>query len=64
MPIFEFKCEDCNHCFEKLFFRGDEKHIVCPECGGKKVQKVMSTSNFIGSGLGVACGAGPGNGFS
>jgi putative FmdB family regulatory protein len=64
MPIYEFKCEDCKHCFEKLVFRGDEKYIVCPECGGEKTQKMMSTSSFIGSGLGSACAAGSSGGFS
>lgn len=64
MPIYEFKCETCEHCFEKLFFEGDEKYVACPECGGKKLTKMMSTSSFIGSGLGSACGPGSSGGFS
>ena len=58
MPIYEFKCENCGHDFEKLVFKGDEKFVTCPECGGKKIEKLMSTSSFIGSGLGSVCSAG------
>lgn len=64
MPIYEFKCEACDCCFEKLVFRGDEKYVACPECGGTRLQKLMSTAGFIGSGLGTACGAGSSGGFS
>jgi putative FmdB family regulatory protein len=66
MPIYEFQCETCDHCFEKLVFKGDEKNVVCPECGGTQVKKMMSSSCFIGSGLdaGSTCGAGSGGGFS
>jgi putative FmdB family regulatory protein len=61
MPIYEFKCEACDHQFEKLVFKGDEKFITCPECGGKDLEKMMSTANAIGAGLGAACSSG---GFS
>ena len=63
MPIYEFKCKNCDHCFEKLVFKGDEKYITCPECGAAQVEKLMSTASFIGAGLGSpgACGSG---GFS
>jgi putative FmdB family regulatory protein len=61
MPIYEFECKTCDHQFEKLVFKGDEKFITCPECDGKDLEKMMSTANAIGAGLGSACGAG---GFS
>jgi putative FmdB family regulatory protein len=31
MPIYTFKCVECNHEFEKLVPRGRE--VYCPECG-------------------------------
>jgi len=64
MPIYEFKCEACDHCFEKLVFKGDETIVTCPECGEKNLEKMMSTSSFIGYGLGATCGAGSSGGFS
>ena len=34
MPIYEYQCEKCGHCFENLMFAGDdENHFRCPACG-------------------------------
>ncbi len=44
MPIFEFRCSDCNGGFEEYFHRsltGEEK-IVCPHCGSENVVKKLS----------------------
>lgn len=41
MPIFEFHCAKCGHDFESLVLSNNEK-VCCPECGGKKVDKLMS----------------------
>ncbi|MEE9609889.1 MAG: zinc ribbon domain-containing protein [Desulfatiglandales bacterium] len=40
MPVYEYKCEKCDHIFEKLLFHEDEK-VLCPKCAGG-VQKLMS----------------------
>lgn len=40
MPIYEYTCEGCQHDFE-LLIRGDERP-VCPDCGGKKLEKRFS----------------------
>ncbi|MFZ7127083.1 MAG: FmdB family zinc ribbon protein [Desulfobacterales bacterium] len=42
MPLYEFQCEVCGCCFEKLIFRSDTDPVVCPDCGEKKVKRVMS----------------------
>lgn len=57
MPIFEFECSECGETFEELVRSAavvDE--VVCPCCGGKHVQKKISTfaskisgSNFVSS---------------
>ncbi|PKN70581.1 MAG: FmdB family transcriptional regulator [Deltaproteobacteria bacterium HGW-Deltaproteobacteria-10] len=48
MPIFEFKCKKCKTVFEELIFSAaDEKKTVCPKCGSKKSDKLMSV--FAGS---------------
>jgi putative FmdB family regulatory protein len=40
MPIFEYRCNNCNSRFE-LLVRSDEK-ISCPECHGEKTTKLFS----------------------
>lgn len=40
MPIYEYRCADCGHEFEKLVRRG----IVpaCPSCGAARVERRLS----------------------
>jgi len=64
MPIYEYKCKECEHCFEKLVFAGDKESIECPECGTRQVDKLMSCSSFMDSGIGKACSSGTNSGFS
>jgi putative FmdB family regulatory protein len=45
MPIYEYRCENCNHNFECLVF-GSEKP-VCTSCSSKKVVKLMSACGFV-----------------
>ncbi len=64
MPIYEYKCEKCESCFEKLVFTGDKESVECPECGTKQVKKLMSCASFMDSGIGGACTSGTSSGFS
>ncbi len=48
MPIYEFKCKDCNSEFELLLFSGEE--AVCPQCKSKNLQKKVSKVSFTVSG--------------
>ena len=33
MPIYEFRCLECGHLFEKLFLDASEQiELICPEC--------------------------------
>lgn len=44
MPIFEYKCQDCEAKFEKLILReGAEAELVCPECGQAHLRRELST---------------------
>jgi len=57
MPIFEYKCANCDHSFE-LLLRSKETP-ECPRCGSKKLVKLMSRFNSNISGgkeaLGGTC---------
>jgi len=62
MPIYEYQCEKCNHNFEKLVFSSSDETLECPECGFKKVKKLMSSASIINGGAG--CSTGNTSGFS
>jgi putative FmdB family regulatory protein len=55
MPIYEYQCEGCGHCFERLTFAGDEDgRLRCPVCKGQKVRKQVScASRLSGGGRGL-----------
>ncbi len=55
MPIYEYQCAKCDQHFEKLVYASDEGHVTCPECGAEQVEKMISFSSFMSSGLGRAC---------
>jgi putative FmdB family regulatory protein len=70
MPIFEYRCLDCEKDFEKLV-RASDPALVCPHCGGAHLNKKLSAFAAVtGGALSVpgapapcgACGhpAGPG----
>jgi putative FmdB family regulatory protein len=68
MPIFEFQCSKCDCRFEKYQSGGGESgKVECPQCGGKKVEKVFSlfsaqcASGSTGTAPAGGCGSG---GFS
>jgi len=47
MPIFEFKCIDCEEFFQVLFMSGDDtKEIKCPKCSSSAVGRVVSSTNY------------------
>jgi putative FmdB family regulatory protein len=64
MPIYEYRCLNCDIPFEKLCFRGDEQPVVCPKCGSNETKKRLSSGGFMNaSGLGPCSGTGT-KGFS
>jgi putative FmdB family regulatory protein len=43
MPLYEFCCDKCEHVIERLCRVGSNgKDLACPECGGKKLRRLMS----------------------
>ena len=54
MPIYEYKCDECNHQFEKIQKFSDKPLDQCPECEYFTLHRVPSyTSSFRIGGLGV-----------
>ncbi|MBW2020663.1 MAG: zinc ribbon domain-containing protein [Deltaproteobacteria bacterium] len=43
MPIYEYRCPDCGHTFERLQSLQEGAVATCPECGNP-AKKVMSAS--------------------
>jgi len=64
MPIYEYECESCEHCFEQLVFASDDRKVTCPECGKTKVRKLISCTSLLGDSTGGNCGSGSSAGFS
>ena len=56
MPIYEYQCKSCCHCFEKLLLSANEPAPSCPECQCPDVEKLMSAS--FGRAHGIPTGSG------
>ena len=53
MPIYEYKCEKCNHELELIQKLSDEPLVICPECKKKSLKKILSVGSFRINGKGV-----------
>lgn len=64
MPIYEYRCEPCDHTFETLV-RGQGDTAHCPKCGGIDLAKQFSvpaaaqTNGGKSSSLPICSPAGP-----
>lgn len=52
MPLYEYRCDACEHRFEVIQRFSDDPIAVCPSCGGGPVVKLLSSPaiQFKGSG--------------
>lgn len=41
MPIYEYQCNKCQCCFEKLVF-GSNPEVLCPDCSSTDTAKRLS----------------------
>ena len=41
MPIYEYRCRDCNHDFEK-YVHGPATKVACPSCASGDVMRKLS----------------------
>ena len=45
MPIYEFRCLECNECFEFLIMNKKEQvELRCPKCKSEEFERVLSVS--------------------
>ena len=56
MPIFEYVCETCHHCFEYLVCSSEDPKPECPQCSDKKVKKIMSAGCVRPKGISTGSG--------
>lgn len=52
MPIYEFKCQACDHVFERLQKLSDADPTDCPECGASQVRRQLTAPAFRLAGSG------------
>ncbi len=52
MPIYEYKCKECDHRLEKIQKMSDDPLTDCPECEKPALAKVVSASSFKLKGTG------------
>ncbi len=58
MPIYEFRCDECEEEFEKLVrSTSTPTEITCPSCGSKQVAKRVSSFAARSSGTVSAFGS-------
>lgn len=53
MPIFEFKCVDCDQYIEILVMnKQEEVQLTCSHCGSGNLERILSTTNHTVTGGG------------
>lgn len=61
MPIFEFKCMDCDQYMELLVMNKQEEiEMVCSHCGSENLERILSTTShaIAGGGAGASANSG------
>jgi len=46
MPIYEYRCQSCNHELEALQKLSDPELTECPSCKQPRLQKLISAAGF------------------
>jgi putative FmdB family regulatory protein len=47
MPLYEYRCQVCDHYFEELTSFDKSNKMVCPKCGNPDVKKLISSFTTI-----------------
>ena len=51
MPIYEYRCSDCEQIFEEWQKGFEDKDVACPVCG-HKAKRIISNTAFVLKGTG------------
>ena len=46
MPIYDYKCSECEHQIELIQKISDDPKTVCPKCNKKTLKKLISAPSF------------------
>ena len=47
MPIYEFKCLECEKFFEWLLVKSDDQvNLACPNCNSAEIERVLSATSY------------------
>ena len=46
MPIYEYRCQDCQQTFEEWQEDFVDRQVPCPVCGAKS-ERIMSSTSFV-----------------
>ena len=58
MPIFEFKCQDCDEYMEILVMnKQEEVEMACSKCGSGNLERILSATSHTVAGGGAGQGA-------
>lgn len=52
MPIYQYKCSECDHQLEALQKMSDAKLVDCPECAAPSLRKQVTSARFKLKGTG------------
>ena len=46
MPIYDYKCSNCDYKLEVIQKISDKPKVVCPKCNKKSLKKLISAPSF------------------
>ncbi|MBT6273481.1 MAG: zinc ribbon domain-containing protein, partial [Chromatiales bacterium] len=52
MPIYEYRCQDCEHQFDTIQKMSADPLVDCPSCGKGALKKLLSAPSFQLKGTG------------
>ena len=60
MPMYDYRCKNCDEVFEELVFTSDtpDEEIECPKCGKNKSERLLSAP-MISTGGSLSSGYSP-----
>jgi putative FmdB family regulatory protein len=53
MPIYEYKCSNCNEVFEEFqTIGGSNENLICPKCNTPRPERIFSAFASTGNSMG------------